>query len=126
MCWSASCRGTRLLMLLILTCGSLGCFTWVTVGEILPNNPEEADPDLMVRVTTKEQRAIDLRKPWVGGGVIGGESVPSALEGPPYAIEVPIEDVDRVEERVFDGGKTIRLITPVLAILVWALEFWPE
>jgi len=102
---------------LILLLGASGCYTFTVLHSDLPSSPPEEESNLRVRVTKTDGERVDLRNPWLGEEIVGGE-----VRSEP--VEIPLIEVDRIEERELDRYSTFKVVAVVLgaALGIMGLE----
>ncbi len=113
---SASKAMGRLALMVFLFLGTSGCYTFGLLQSDLPPSPEEADPELTIRVTTFDGERTTLKKPWVDRRAVGGEREGFLREN--ELMEIPLSEVDLIEEREFDKRRVLAVVAVLLGALV--------
>jgi hypothetical protein len=88
-------------------------------GERLAN----VHPNRVVRVTSVDGSSVDLRGFWADSVLVGGVPKEDDRWISTPRIEIPIEDVDGIEERRISAGKTVTLAA-VLLVATAGLVAW--
>lgn len=117
---SASKAMGRMALMAFLLLGASGCYTFGLLQSDLPPGPEGADPELTIRVTTYDGERTTLKKPWVDRRVVGGEREGVLRET--ESMEIPLSEVDLIEEREFDKRRVLAFVTVLLGVLVATIE----
>ncbi len=106
---------------LVLLMGSSGCYSFGILRSDLPSTPPEVKSEVVLRVTPVEGTPVLLRNPWVNPRVVGG-----VVNYKPW--KLPLADVDLIEEKYYDRGKTARFVAYVvgisLGLLGWEQSGW--
>jgi hypothetical protein len=104
------------LVLVVFLFGASGCYTFGLLQSDLPPSPEGADPELTIRVTTFDGERTTLVEPWVDRSVVGGVMERALHE--PESVEIPLAEVDLIEEREFDKRRVLAIVAVLLGALV--------
>jgi hypothetical protein len=96
----------------VMTPQTTGCASFRVIDGTLPTRAESVDPELELRVTTTDGASVDLHIVWRDS-----EGVRGSLAGRPrgdesreqFLVEIPWDEVERIEARKTDYGKTAAL-----------------
>lgn len=96
-------------VLTVLILAPSGCYSFGILRSDLPSSPPEEESKIVLRVTPTDGASFLVRKPWVTGRLMGG-IVDS------QAHEIPLAEVDLIEEKFYDRRKTRRFIAYLVGI----------
>ncbi|MGW8321565.1 MAG: hypothetical protein ACWGSD_08440 [Thermodesulfobacteriota bacterium] len=87
-----------------------GCSTTTTLTpQSLRGYPATADQSRVLMVTTRDRSYVKLRGVWVDSVTVYGTSA-NAAQVDAVPVEIPLEEVTRIEESRFNIGKTALLL----------------
>ena len=120
--WRGTMRPPKALCWLVLITMApqlTGCYTATSVSpQSLWRWPATADQSRVHRVTTRDRSPVELRGVWRDSVMVNGTFAQGSAP-----LQIPLEEVTKIEALRFSGTKTTLLVLGVVGVLAGVLAF---